>query len=74
MAIYTEDIKSLIENPMVQEKYLTSENPEIFIEIDGILFEPSSMFYKEGHLVIRNLCELGKTEDINLSLPPQQVY
>ena len=70
MAIYTEDIKSLIENPMVQEKYLTSENPEIFIEIDGVLFEPSRMFYKDGHLVIRNIVELGKTEDIDLSLPP----
>lgn len=74
MAIYTEDIKSLIENPMVQEKYLTSENPEIFIEIDGVLFEPSRMFYKDGHLVIRNIVELGKTEDIDLSLPPQPVY
>ena len=70
MALYLKDLKSLIENPMVQEKYLTSDedDQELFLELDGVIYELNNLFYKDGHLVIRgDLTKLGETDKVDLS-------
>ena len=65
--IQLKDIQDLTESEMVTEKYLTAEEPELFIEFGGYICEPVGMYYKDGHLVIRNFVKLGKIEDIDLS-------
>ena len=69
MALYLKYIKNLIENAMVQEKYLTADedDQELFLEIDGNLYELNNLFYKDGHLVIRgDFVKLGEIDKINL--------
>ena len=67
MALYLKDLNNLINNPRVKEKYLNSNHTELFLEINGDLYELNNLFYKDGHLVIRgDFVRLGEVDKINL--------
>ena len=70
MAMYLKDLKRLMSSEMVQEKYLTADEDkqELFLEIDGVIYELNNLFYKDGHLVIRgDFAKVGNIDEVDLT-------
>ena len=59
------DITRITHNQENQLIYKINEDPQIFIEINGEIYRPTSIDFKDGHIIIgRNSRKIGNKTEI----------